>query len=199
MKFSVVMPSLLADYPGSATGKQDKIIRAISSVLNQSFRDFELIVVSDGCCLTNWIVKKFTDKRVRLFTVERKGLFENSPRNRGIDEAKGDYIIYIDNDDYWKPDHLKIFADNLKKYDWVYSNDWTHYGEDWAERICDIEQFERCGTSNICHKRKLGLHWNETGYGHDYHFIQQLLEFRNYTQIPAGQYYVCHIYRSYEL
>lgn len=199
MKFSVIMPSLLADYPGSATGKQDKIIRAISSVLNQSFKDFELIVVADGCALTEWIIKKFTDKRVRLFTVERKGLFDNSPRNKGIDEAKGDFIIYIDNDDFWDVDHLKIFAENLKKFDWVYANDWTHYGPDWAERICDIEQFERCGTSNICHKRKLGLRWNETGYGHDYHFIQQLLEFRNYAQIPTAQYYVCHIYKAYEV
>lgn len=199
MKFSIIMPSLLADYPGSATGKHEKLIRSVSSVLNQSFKDWELIVVADGCDLTKWIVKKFTDKRIRMFDVERSGLFSNDARNKGIEEAKGDFIIYLDNDDYWRPDHLKISAENLKKYDWVYSNDWTHYGTDWEERICDIEQYSRCGTSNICHKRKLGLKWNETGYGHDYHFIQQLLEFEKYAQIPTAQYYVCHMLNNYQV
>jgi glycosyltransferase involved in cell wall biosynthesis len=199
MKFSIVMPSLLQDYPGSSTGKQDKIIRAIGSALTQSFKDFELIVISDGCDLTDWIVKKFTDKRVRSFRVERSGLFSNDARNKGITEAKGDYIIYLDADDLWGTDHLKIFADNLKKYDWVYSNDYIHYGQDWEERICDIEQFQHCGTSNICHSRKLGLRWIETGYGHDYHFIQQLLQFKKYSQIPTAQYHVCHVANSYEI
>lgn len=199
MKFSIIMPSLLLDYPGSSTGKNLKFVRAVESALNQSFKDFELIIISDGCDLTDWMVKKFTDKRIQHFRVERNGLFSNDARNKGIKEAKGDYVIYLDNDDCWGVDHLKIFADNLKKYDWVYANDWTHYGEDWEERICDIEQFTRCGTSNICHKRKLGLTWNQTGYGHDYHFIQQLLQFKNYVQIPTAQYFACHIFKSYEI
>jgi glycosyltransferase involved in cell wall biosynthesis len=199
MRFSIIMPSLLADYPGSATGKDQKIVRAVESVLMQSFKDWELIVILDGCDLTEWIIKKFTDKRIKLFRVERNGLFSNDARNKGIEEAKGDYIIYLDADDIWGVDHLKIFAENLKKYDWIYSNDWTHYGEDWQERICDVEQFEHCGTSNICHSRKLGVKWIQTGYGHDYYFIQQLLEFPNYSQIPTAQYYVCHVGHSYQI
>ena len=82
MKFTVIMASLLSDYPGSATGKDKKLIRAIQSVLSQTYQNFELIVVADGCSLTEFIVKKnFTDKRLKLIRVERKELFSNIPRN----------------------------------------------------------------------------------------------------------------------
>lgn len=199
-KFSIILPSLLSDYPGAATQRVDKLIRAVNSVLNQTFQDFELLIISDGCDLTDYIVKRqFTDKRIKLLRVEHNGLFDNTPRNTGIEAAKGKYIIYIDGDDFWGVDHLKIFNDNLKGEDWIWSNDWSHYGEDWTERICDPEQYAHCGTSNICHARRLGLTWGLAGYGHDYHFIQKLFEFENYRQIPTAQYYVCHIGNCYQL
>lgn len=213
MRFSIIMPSLLVDYPGTATKKEQKIIRAINSVLAQSFSDFELIVIADGCHSTSFIVRKqyalpgqfsfdypgFTDNRIKLYSVKRNGLWSNNARNAGIKAAKGEYIIYLDIDDQYGPDHLKTFADNIKGEDWVYSNDWMMHEGKWVERQTDITQYGRCGTSNLCHAARLGLTWDKTGYGHDYHFIQQLRAFENNKHIPTAQYHVCHIGGAYDI
>ena len=200
MKFSVILPSLLADFPGAATNRNAKLVRAIESVREQTFEDFELIVIADGCGVTEYIVKnKFLqlDSRVNLLSVKRKGLWSNAPRNAGLEAAKGEYITYLDNDDKWGPDHLQIISSHLNGEDWVYSNDHVWNGEEWIERTTDVSQYGRCGTSNICHAAKLGLRWKEAGYGHDYLFIQQLRKFENFKQITPAQYYVCHINGGY--
>lgn len=192
MKFSIILPSLLSDYPGSAMGKDKKLIRSIDSVLSQLFTDFELIVISDGCTLTEYLVNRyFTDERIKLVKVERKELWSNTPRNAGIDIAKGEYIIYIDGDDRWGPNHLQIIKDQLKGEDWVYFNDWRWNGTEFIERQIDITQYGYCGTSNICHAARLNLRWEKTGYGHDFHFIQQLSKFEG-KKISTPEYFVCH-------
>lgn len=201
MRFSVIIPSLLADYPGSATKREQKLVRAIESVLNQSFTDFELIVISDGCDATSFIVGRMLkdDIRIKLLRVERTGLWSNDARNAGIKAAKGEYIIYLDIDDQLGPEHLKIINDNLNGEDWAYSNDWMRHNNQWIERETDTSQYGRCGTSNIIHASRLNLTWDKTGYGHDYHFIQQLRKFENNRHIPTAQYFVCHVGGAYEI
>jgi glycosyltransferase involved in cell wall biosynthesis len=192
MKFTVIMASLLVDYPGSATGKDKKLIRAIQSVLNQTYQNFELIVVADGCTLTEFVVKhNFTDKRLKLLRVERKELWSNVPRNAGITNAKGKYIIYIDNDDKWGENHLRIISDQVTEEDWVYYNDWRWNGTEFIERKIDITLYGHCGTSNICHASRLKLKWEKPGYGHDFLFIKQLRKFEG-KKIETPEYYVCH-------
>src|SRR5574343_34912 len=201
MKFSIILPSLLADFPGAATKKEQKLVRAIDSVLLQSFTDFELIVIADGCPATIFIAerKQKEDSRIKIAVVERNGLWSNNARNAGLSIADGEYIIYLDNDDYFGTDHLKIFAENINGEDWVYSNDWMRHNDKWMERVTDVTQYGRCGTSNLCHASRLKLRWDKPGYGHDYHFIQQLRAFENNRHIPTAQYYVCHIGGAYEI
>lgn len=80
------------------------IAETIASVLEQSFKDIELIVIDDGSTdRTREIVASFGDP-VRLITQRNAGVC--AARNRGIKEAAGKYICLMDHDDYWFPEKL---------------------------------------------------------------------------------------------
>jgi glycosyltransferase involved in cell wall biosynthesis len=81
------------------------IEQSIQSVLNQSFHNFELILVDDGCSdNTINLVKTFNDHRIRLIQQKNRGL--SGARNTGIDKSQGLYLALLDADDYWAPDKL---------------------------------------------------------------------------------------------
>ena len=83
------------------------IDRAIRSVLSQTFRDFELIVVDDGSeDDTDDVIRRIDDARVRSIRHEvNKGA--QAARNTGIDAVRGEYISFLDSDDEWRPDKLQ--------------------------------------------------------------------------------------------
>ena len=104
-KFSIIMPSYLGDYPNSATDKEDKLIRAIESVLQQTYKNWELIIIADGCDKTINLLKKYfktidKNKDIVLYLVPKQKIW-SGVRNFGIQKATGDYIIYLDIDDYY--------------------------------------------------------------------------------------------------
>lgn len=194
MTFSVIIPSYLAQYPGSAKDRDKKLVRAINSVISQSFPDWELHVIADGCKETMNIMQQFPD--VKTWYINHKKLWSGGPRNKGIEEAKGDWIIYLDIDDIYGVDHLKKVVEGLGSYDWVWFNDlrWSARGGFWYENQCNIKALGKCGTSNICHRRSLGMLWDEHGrYAHDYYFIKKLMSKRNFTKIATPEYFVCHL------
>ena len=81
--------------------------RAMESVLNQTFSDIELIVVDDGSTDdTARVVEGFMDPRVRYVYQKNSGACV--ARNRGIDEAVGDYIAFHDSDDLWHGNKLEL-------------------------------------------------------------------------------------------
>jgi glycosyltransferase involved in cell wall biosynthesis len=193
------MPSRLVPYPNSCQHPEQKLARAIDSVINQSFADFELIVVADGCLRTKDIFNNYKDKRIKLIEIKHGALFDNRPRNTGIDNASGEYILYCDADDYLGSEHLNIINKQLKNQEWVYYNDlWLSRGK-WEERYCNIHRLGKCGTSNICHLTKLRIKWQRTGYAHDFHFIQQLIRHKEFRRINTPEYFVCHIPGAYDL
>jgi len=195
MKFSVVMASYLGEYRTAAQNRDKKILRAINSVINQSFTDFELIVIADGCQKTVDIVKIFTDLRVRCILIEKSKLWGGAPRNTGIEAAQGDFIVYLDIDDLYGPDHLKTINEGLNGYDWVWFDDvrFSPKTDQWYQNPCDIVRAGSHGTSNICHKRSLPYRWDRDGYAHDHYFIKHLRQNSNYRKIAGGEYYVCHV------
>ncbi len=80
--------------------------RAVSSVLAQSLRELELIIVDDGSSdETSEIVQSFRDKRIRCYYQENKGV--SAARNFGINKALGRYTAFLDSDDYWLPKKLE--------------------------------------------------------------------------------------------
>ncbi|WP_303316209.1 glycosyltransferase [Flavivirga abyssicola] len=94
--FSVIIPLY---------NKEAFIEYTIKSVLNQSFNDFEIILVDDGSTDNSYkIASKFDDIRINLIQQKNKGV--SVARNVGIKNAKGKYIALLDADDIWHDNHL---------------------------------------------------------------------------------------------
>ncbi|UTF49236.1 glycosyltransferase family 2 protein [Desulfomicrobium sp. ZS1] len=86
--------------------RADVLGRAIASVLEQTWADFELIVVDDGSTdATPRVLAEFDDPRLTGMHQENKGV--SSARNRGIAASRGRLIALLDSDDYWMPDKLE--------------------------------------------------------------------------------------------
>ena len=90
--FSIVIPTF---------NRAEKVSRALKSVLNQSFSDFEVLVMDDGSTdNTAEVVEKFSDSRIKYEWGKNFG-GPAAPRNRGWKLAQGKYIAFLDSDDWW--------------------------------------------------------------------------------------------------
>lgn len=88
----------------------------IQSVLLQTFTDFELLLINDGSTDTTLqICEQFAanDSRIKVFTHQNKGV--SYTRNRGIKEAKGEYIMFVDGDDYVESDYIEKHLVDLEE------------------------------------------------------------------------------------
>jgi glycosyltransferase involved in cell wall biosynthesis len=120
---SVIMPTY---------NRGAEIKESIQSVLNQSFRDFELVIVNDGGMDgVKDIVNSFCSEKIKYYKLERnKGLA--GALNEGILKAEGKYIAYLDDDDIYYPEHLETlvgFMEERPDCDLIYSNAWWCSGE----------------------------------------------------------------------
>lgn len=119
-KISVIMQSFLGDYPNSRSNPIDKFHRAVDSFLKQVYKNCELIIVSDGCEITEQQYRlkyqqhdniKFVyvskgDSSMYDLTVAGK-FYRGIPRQAGIAMSTGDIIAYMDSDDYITNDFTK--------------------------------------------------------------------------------------------
>jgi len=95
--------------------KEKYIKRAIESVLNQTFQKFEIIVVNDGSTdKSAEIVQNIKDPRIRLVNQKNAGV--SAARNKGIQEAKYEYISFLDADDFWEKNFLETLWNLKNKY-----------------------------------------------------------------------------------
>ena len=115
--FSVVIPSY---------NQREFLKQAINSVFNQRYKLFEIIVIdnksNDG---TQEYIKSLKSNKIRFIINENFGSISIS-RNIGIEESKGNWISFLDSDDYWHPDKLLIINEKIKKenYDIVSHNEY---------------------------------------------------------------------------
>ena len=104
--FSVIIP---------VYNKEKFIENTIKSVLQQSFSDFELILVDDGSTDNSIIkIQQFSDSRITYYTKENGGA--SSARNFGLEKAKAKFITFLDADDYWYPDFLQEMASSIEEF-----------------------------------------------------------------------------------
>jgi len=95
--------------------KEKHISRAMNSVLNQTYKNFELLIIDDGSTDNSYEeVKKINDTRIKIIKQNNQGV--SSARNEGIHEAKYDLIGFLDADDEWQPDFLTNIKRLYQKY-----------------------------------------------------------------------------------
>ena len=88
---------------------------AIRCVLHQTLSEWELIVVGDGCTDdTGEIVAQFGDARIRFINLPDNVGEQSGPNNVGLRQARGQYIAFLNHDDFWFPDHLATALDMLQ-------------------------------------------------------------------------------------
>ncbi|TWX54049.1 glycosyltransferase family 2 protein [Colwellia hornerae] len=104
---------------------EEYIQETLNSLKIQTYNMFEVIII-DNCSIDNSlkIVKKYSHYFNSLIIIECP---ENSggpakPRNLGIDRASGEYVAFLDADDVWEPEKLKIQVDLLQKYNFICTN-----------------------------------------------------------------------------
>lgn len=105
-KISVVIPLY---------NKEKSIASTLQTVLNQTFTDYEIVIVNDGSTDNSVAeVEKLHDARIRLINQQNAGV--SAARNRGIEDAKGELIAFLDADDEWKPEYLATQYFLYQKY-----------------------------------------------------------------------------------
>jgi glycosyltransferase involved in cell wall biosynthesis len=126
---SVIIPV----YNGEKTIKQ-----TIESVLNQTFRDFELLIINDGSQdATLEIIQAINDERIQVFSYQNSGV--SASRNRALTKAKGEFISFIDADDLWTPNKLELQLKALQ------DNPQAAVAYSWSDWIDESGQFLRSG------------------------------------------------------
>ncbi len=129
MSISVIIPV----FNGEKT-----IEETVDSILNQTFKDIEIIIINDGSTdATLEIIKNISDSRIKIFSYPNAGL--SASRNRGIDRAKEEYISFIDADDLWTPDKLESQLKALQK------NTQAAVAYSWTDYIDESSKFIKSG------------------------------------------------------
>ena len=105
--FSVIIPLY---------NKEISVKNTLESVLNQTFKEFEVIIVNDGSTDNSLeIVQQFKDDRIRIIDKPNGGV--SSARNRGIKEANYEWIAFLDADDLWMEDKLEFVRNAISSND----------------------------------------------------------------------------------
>lgn len=130
--------------------------QCVDSVLNQSFRDIEIILVNDGStdsCASICDEYFLKDRRIKVIHKSNGGL--SDARNVGLQSASGRYIVFLDSDDYWqKIEGLHILVDNALKYNpdvlLFQAQKWNEYNNSFiADVDFDVSEINGKNTSDV--------------------------------------------------
>lgn len=120
------------------------IIRCLDSIINQPFKDIEIILVDDGSKdISGDICDSYSQKDKRITVIHKKNGGVSSARNAGISIATGDWVLFIDGDDVLEKDALNLYAKTVtsKDVDMVLGN-YVECDEQGNITLSDNQQFE---------------------------------------------------------
>jgi glycosyltransferase involved in cell wall biosynthesis len=103
--FSIIIPTY---------NRAHMLPKTIQSVINQTFLDWELIIVDDGSTDgTRELIKHFIEKESRIKYIYQNNSERSVARNNGIKNALGRYICFLDSDDWYAENHLQVLSENI--------------------------------------------------------------------------------------
>ncbi len=133
--------------------RADYLGRAVDSVLNQTYKDWELLVIddnkpeSDARKATAEVMSRYSDPRIH-YVQNEKNMGGALARNVGIFKAKGDYIAFLDDDDMYLPDRLEVQWRQMEANGWDVSvMDGATYSHVTGEKVAERHQQVRTGMS----------------------------------------------------
>ena len=114
--FSIILPTY---------NREKKIVNAINSVLNQTYKNWELIIIDNKSTdNTKKIVDQFKNSNFFFYELDNNGIIAKS-RNHGISKARGEYICFLDSDDWWESNKLqKVYRSIIDGNTFIYHD---HY------------------------------------------------------------------------
>lgn len=110
IKFSIIVP---------VYNVEKYLKKCLNSIIKQTYKNFEVIIINDGSTDNSEdIIKSYKDKRIKYYKQENQGL--SAARNNGVLKATGEYLLFIDSDDYIEPKLLEVLNEETnKEYDLV--------------------------------------------------------------------------------
>ncbi|MCX0389374.1 glycosyltransferase, partial [Clostridium perfringens] len=126
------------------------IDRCIESLLNQTLKNIEIIIINDGSTdKSEEIIKYYSKSDKRVVLINKKNGGVSSARNLGIEKANGKYISFVDSDDWCNLDMFEILYNNAEKY----NSDLTNIGYflDNKNGVCKLKE---CFDKNVFSKDK---------------------------------------------
>lgn len=136
---------------------------AIESVLNQTHKNLELILINDGSTDNSHIISSsyLNDKRVRYYKQKNSGV--SAARNFAINKSNGDYIAFLDQDDFWEPNKLEVQVNILLSHSEIaltYS-DYTiiYESSNTSKRLSEIASFDTkcCELNSLFERNRIGV------------------------------------------
>lgn len=117
MGITVIMASYLGEYPGSRSNPIQKFIRAVKSFQEQTLKEKQLIIVSDGCGLTNATYEDLfkSDPDITLIRFEKQEGWPGPLREAARSIAKHEWIMYLDTDDFLIKNYLENISNEINK------------------------------------------------------------------------------------
>lgn len=130
MKYSVIIP---------VYNSEKTLIRCVESIINQRYRDYEIILVNDGSKDGSLdICNEYSKKYKNIFTVNKPNGGASSARNTGLDNAHGDFVLFVDSDDYVESNYFSEFEKYDARGGWViFKDSWDVNGKIITKKLND--------------------------------------------------------------
>jgi glycosyltransferase involved in cell wall biosynthesis len=195
-----------------AYNAEKNIRRCLDSVCGQTYTNLEIVLVNDGSRdNTSHILQEYAafDQRIQVISQENKGVA--AARNTGLRNATGEFILYIDSDDWIEPDMVQRMLERRGDADIVFCGSDHADSPEQAEKedsiAIEIWDQEMQQLEFMKHKRMTGMLWNKlikksitegisfnekTGYGEDAEFLWKVLK-RSQKMVVTNEIFYHHV------